>query len=412
MGDAHALSSVLMNLAGNAVKFTASGSVALHATLLERDAESQLVRFAVRDTGIGIAADKQALIFDAFAQEDGTTSRRFGGTGLGLAISNRIVGLMGGTIGVESAQGQGSTFSFSLRLTVADPAAVSDTPPPAAGNRVAGRRALVVDDNDTNRRILAEVLGGWNVDVTTAADGEAALREVEAATGRGRRFDILLVDVHMPGMDGFALVGELQARYGIAGSAVLMLTSDRRPGDSARCRALGVAHHLIKPIQHDELRRALNALVDEGEGRQAPAASAPAALAAPPAPRRLRVLVAEDNAVNQRLASAMLARLGHDAVIVNDGSEAVAALAAGGFDVVFMDVQMPTMSGFEATAAIRAAEAGTGVRIPIVAMTAHAMAGDRERCLEAGMDDYVTKPVSLAAIDAALRRFIATTAAA
>jgi CheY-like chemotaxis protein len=282
----------------------------------------------------------------------------------------------------------------------------------AATNRVAGRRALVVDDNDTNRRILAEVLRAWTVEATMASSGAEALLEVQAAREQGRRYDILLVDVHMPGMDGFALVGELQARFGIAGSAILMLTSDRRPGDSERCRALGVTQHLIKPIKHDELRRALNALLDERDAVSDAAPSAAAGDARPAAMRRLRVLVAEDNAVNQRLATAMLARLGHEAVIAGDGTEAVEAVAQHEFDVVFMDVQMPTMSGFDATAAIRGAERGTGIRVPIVAMTAHAMAGDRERCLDAGMDDYVTKPVSLAAIDGALRRLFATSAAA
>jgi CheY-like chemotaxis protein len=279
-------------------------------------------------------------------------------------------------------------------------------------NLAAGCRALVVDDNDTNRRILAEVLRGWNVQVTMASDGEAALHVVQSAHEQGQRFDIMLVDVHMPGMDGFTLEGELQARFGIAGAAVLMLTSDRRPGDSARCRALGVTQHLVKPIKHDELRRALHAVLDGRDGTATPAAKAPegATLSAPL--RRLRVLVAEDNVVNQRLSTAMLARLGHEAVIAGDGADAVAAVARERFDVVFMDVQMPTMSGLDATGAIRAAEAGTGVRVPIVAMTAHAMAGDRERCLEAGMDDYVTKPVSLSAIDGALRRLFATTVAA
>jgi CheY-like chemotaxis protein len=212
-------------------------------------------------------------------------------------------------------------------------------------------------------------------------------------------------------MDGFALVGQLQSRFGVAGNAILMLTSDRRPGDSARCRALGVTQHLIKPIKHDELRRAVLAVIDLREGRTAIASSgldAPAATAR----RRLRVLVAEDNAVNQRLASAMLARLGHDAVVVGDGAQAVAAVARQGFDAVLKEVQMPTLSGFDATAAIRAAERGTSVRVPIVAMTAHAMAGDRERCLDAGMDDYVSKPVSLAAIEGALQRLLAGTVAA
>jgi signal transduction histidine kinase/CheY-like chemotaxis protein len=415
VGDGERLRQVIINLVGNAIKFTEAGEVTVDVTCVDDAAnapDSRLLRFAVRDTGIGIAADKQALIFEAFAQEDGTTSRRFGGTGLGLAISNRIVGLMGGAIGVESVQGEGSTFSFAVRLPVVDAATLAPQAPVSPdATLLAGCRALVVDDNDTNRRILAEVLHGWSVDVTEAADGEAALREVQSAHEQGRRFDILLVDVHMPGMDGFALVGELQARYGIAGTAVLMLTSDRRQGDSARCRALGVAHHLVKPIQHHELRRAVAALIDQRDGRAAPPSSA-AETASQASLRRLRVLVAEDNAVNQRLASAMLRRLGHDAVIVDDGAEAVAAVTQGRFDVVFMDVQMPTMSGFEATAAIRAAERGTSTHVPIVAMTAHAMSGDRERCLDAGMDDYVTKPVSLATIDATLQRLVAATAAA
>jgi CheY-like chemotaxis protein len=415
VADAERLRQVIINLVGNAIKFTDAGEVAVEVTREEAGEPADgscALRFAVRDTGIGIAADKQALIFDAFAQEDGTTSRRFGGTGLGLAISNRIVGMMGGTIGVESAQGVGSTFSFSLRLPIAEPGAVPAAPAAIDAHPVAGRRALVVDDNDTNRRILAEVLRGWRVEVAMAADGEAALHQVEAAAAQGRRFDILLVDVHMPGMDGFALVGELQTRHGIAGSAILMLTSDRRPGDAARCRALGVTQHLIKPIKHDELRRALNTLLGErGDRVGAPPAAGDAPADTTPG-RRLRVLVAEDNAVNQRLASAMLARLGHEAVIAGDGAEAVEAVTQQRFDVVFMDVQMPTMSGFDATAAIRAAEAGSGRRVPIVAMTAHAMAGDRERCLDAGMDDYVTKPVSLATIEAAIRRLLAATAAA
>jgi signal transduction histidine kinase/CheY-like chemotaxis protein len=416
VGDADRLRQVLINLVGNAIKFTEAGEVTVEVACVDGGTPAPdgcMLRFAVRDTGIGIAADKQALVFEAFAQEDGTTSRRFGGTGLGLAISNRIVGLMGGVIGVESTQGEGSTFSFSVRMPVADASIpVVTTPVASDANLAAGCRALVVDDNHTNRRILAEVLGGWHVDVTMAADGEEALRAVEAMQAQAGRFDILLIDVHMPGMDGFALVGELQARHGIAGTAILMLTSDRRPGDSARCRALGVAHHLIKPIQHDELRRAVNALIDERDGRSLQAPTAPAAPAASASARRLRVLVAEDNAVNQRLASAMLARLGHDAVIVDDGAEAVDAVARDRFDVVFMDVQMPTMSGFEATAAIRDAERGTGIRVPIVAMTAHAMSGDRELCLDAGMDDYVTKPVSLATIERTLQQLVARTAAA
>jgi signal transduction histidine kinase/CheY-like chemotaxis protein len=415
VGDAERLRQVIINLVGNAIKFTEAGEVTVDVARedgAEPPSDCCVLRFVVRDTGIGIAADKQALIFEAFAQEDGTTSRRFGGTGLGLAISNRIIALMGGLIAVESTQGRGSTFSFSLRLPLADPDTLVAATPEGPDANLAGCRALVVDDNDTNRCILAEVLRLWNVDVTMAASGEAALHQVQSARDRGERFDIMLIDVHMPGMDGFTLVSELQTRYGVGGTAILMLTSDRRPGDSARCRELGVAHHLIKPIKHDELRRALNALIDERDGKSVPRSSTQDEPASSSSFRRLRVLVAEDNIVNQRLASAMLARLGHEAVIANDGAEAVAAVTQDRFDVVFMDVQMPIMSGLDATAAIRDAERATNVRVPIVAMTAHAMSGDRERCLAAGMDDYITKPVSLGAVESVLRRLIAAAVAA
>jgi CheY-like chemotaxis protein len=267
---------------------------------------------------------------------------------------------------------------------------------------LAGCRALVVDDNATNRQILEEVLRLWRVDVTTAASGAEALDVIAASVDTGRPFQMLLVDVHMPGMDGFTLVGDAQRRFGIAGAAVLMLTSDRRPGDFARCQALGVAAHLIKPVRHDELRRALDGLLRTGGS----AAVAPAVQPGVPgsAGRGLSVLVAEDNAVNQRLAAAMLARLGHRAVIVADGRQAVEAVSREAFDLVLMDVQMPEMSGLDAAAAIRRAEAGSDRRLPIVAMTAHAMQGDRDACIEAGMDDYITKPVSLASVEAALHR--------
>jgi signal transduction histidine kinase/DNA-binding response OmpR family regulator len=408
VGDAERLRQVIINLAGNAIKFTEAGEVAVEVAREQAAgdaADSCALRFVVRDTGVGIAFEKQALIFEAFAQEDGTTSRRFGGTGLGLAISNRMIGLMGGAITVQSAPGAGAEFSFVVALPIGDAAPISVAETPDAD--LTGCCALVVDDNATNRRILAEVLATWRIDVVVAASGAEALHEIDILRSGGRRLDIMLIDVHMPGMDGFALVTELQSRFGPSQTAILMLTSDRRPGDLDRCRELGVAAHLIKPIRHAELRHALNSVVradGAADGALVPMRRAATSPAPSPA---LHVLVAEDNVVNQRLAAAMLARLGHHAVIVSDGGEAIDAVARERFDVVLMDVQMPGVSGLDATMAIRASEQGASSRrLPIVAMTAHAMSGDRDRCLEAGMDDYITKPVSLASVDAALRRVV------
>ena len=399
VADSERIRQILVNIVGNAMKFTPSGEIAIDVSLADAaTATGVVLAFAVRDTGIGIAESKQARVFHAFEQADAGVARSFGGTGLGLAISGRLVTLMGGTIGLSSREGHGSVFTFTIAagravgLTGSVEARAS-----ASADVPAGQRVLIVDDNDTHRRILDETLRLWGFVPTLAADATAALAALAEARAGREAFDLLLVDVHMPDIDGFTLLELARARHDIGGAVVVMLTSDRQPGDLDRCRELRIAAHLVKPVRPAQLRQAVAAAT----GQRPDAGDAPAGaagLAAAAGTDRLRVLVAEDNAVNQKLARAMLTRLGHASVLASDGREAVAEWGTGGYDVIFMDVQMPDLDGFDATREIRRLEAGTGVRVPIVAMTAHAMPGDRERCLGAGMDDYVTKPISLAEI--------------
>jgi signal transduction histidine kinase/DNA-binding response OmpR family regulator len=392
--DAERIRQILVNMIGNAMKFTPSGEIAIDVSLAGTTAAGSLLAFAVRDTGIGIPEAKQGRVFNAFEQADAGVARTFGGTGLGLAISGRLVALMGGTITLASREGHGSTFTFSI---LAGPVVGVEARPAGPVDVGPGQRVLIVDDNDTNRRILDETVRLWGFVPTLAGDAAAALAALDEARGRREPFHLLLVDVHMPGTDGFTLLEQARQRADFGGAVVVMLTSDRQPGDLDRCRELQVAAHLIKPVRQTQLRSAL--LAATGARTDTAAVSAgPRAIAARPERDRLHVLVAEDNVVNQKLARAMLTRLGHDCVLASDGREAIAEWGAGGYDVVFMDVQMPELDGFDATREIRRLEAGSGIRVPIVAMTAHAMPGDRERCLGAGMDDYVTKPISLAEI--------------
>ncbi len=389
VGDANRLRQILVNLVGNAIKFTGAGEVVVSLTLEQATATDVTVHLSVRDTGIGIPTEQQARIFQAFEQADSSTTRRYGGTGLGLAICGRLVAMMGGRIWVESELGRGSTFHFTIRVGAAPevPRALF------VGETVAqlrAIRALVVDDNATNRRLVEQLLRNWRMEPTTVDGGAEALRSLVRARAAGQPFRLVLIDGRMPEMDGFALAARIKEDPSLAGSTVLMLTSDDRPGDLARCRALGIAAYLVKPIRQSELLDAIVTALGSPE---------PAAIAAVPVPprtqagRALRVLLAEDNRVNQRLAVRLLEKRGHRVVVVDNGRDAVAAAIAQPFDLVLMDVQMPEMDGFEATAALRAGERGSGQHRPIVAMTAHAMKGDRERCLLAGMDEYLAKPI-------------------
>jgi two-component system sensor histidine kinase/response regulator len=404
VGDAVRLRQVITNLVGNAVKFTERGEIVVTADVESMNADDQelVVQFAVRDTGIGIPADKQALIFEAFTQADSSATRAYMGTGLGLAISTRLVGLMGGRLWVESTEGQGSTFHFTARFATG--AATLPIAPEANLEDVRGMTVLVVDDNGTNRLILHEMLVSWEMRPTTVANGRAALEAMENADRAGTPFGLLLVDGYMPEMDGFTLVEKVRQNPRLSDATVLMLTSADGQGGAARCRALGVAAHLLKPVKSRDLRTAIvRALGGAPHGHHTPAKDILDQQSAHPS----RLLLAEDNLVNQKLATAVLERWGHTVEVVGDGRAALAAVARERFAAVLMDVQMPTMDGLQATMEIRASEAHTGGHVPIVAMTARTMSGDREKCLESGMDAYVSKPFDLDELFAVLEPILA-----
>jgi CheY-like chemotaxis protein len=392
IGDAQRLRQVITNLVGNAVKFTDHGEIVVTAEpeSYGDPALGVVVHFAVRDTGIGIPSGKQQMIFEAFTQVDGSATRLYNGTGLGLAISRRLVDLMDGRLWVESKEGHGSTFHFTARFAARPSTTLDHGDIPAEELR--GVRVLVVDDNGTNRLVLHEVLTTWGMRPTGADSGRNAIAAVEAAERKGVPFRLLLVDGFMPEMDGFTLIETLRERPSFAGAAVLMLTSADRDGVAERCRALGISAHLLKPVKTRELRAAIDsALGSVARAHEAPERDVLDLRSASPA----RLLLAEDNLVNQKLAVAILEKWGHTITVVDDGRAALAAVAHDRYDAILMDVQMPTMDGLRATAEIRAAERVTGGHVPIVAMTARTMPGDRDRCLEAGMDAYVSKPFDL-----------------
>jgi PAS domain S-box-containing protein len=410
VGDTGRLGQVLLNLVGNAIKFTEQGEVAVRIDAETVTPETVTVRVAVQDTGIGIDADKREIIFDAFAQADASTTRRFGGTGLGLAICRRLVEQMQGRIWLDSEPGQGSTFHFTVCLQRArGPVPRRVAAPPQA---LRGLSVLAADDNATNRRLLEAMLSAWGVDATIVADGRSAVTALEQARAAGRVFPLVLLDARMPDLDGFAVAERIRSEPGLAGVTVMLLTSDLMSGDIARCRKLGIARHLVKPLTPSELLNAV--LLALGQSVETPLATAPAEFDARRPSRRLRVLVAEDNAVNQLVIVRLLEKLGHVPVVANNGQEAVDAYEAQPYDLVLMDVQMPVMDGLAATATIRDREARHPARgrLPIVALTAYALRDDRERCLAAGMDDYLTKPVKPAELAATLDRLFRDPAAA
>ncbi|PIU31590.1 MAG: hypothetical protein COT06_07290, partial [Syntrophobacteraceae bacterium CG07_land_8_20_14_0_80_61_8] len=391
IGDPARLRQVITNLLGNAIKFTAAGEILLSAEVeSENEAENQIsLHFSVADTGIGIPAAKQASIFDPFVQADGSITRRYGGTGLGLHISRRLLQMMGGSLWVESEPGQGSTFHFTLNLHL-DPAR---TPKPTLPTDFDpnGVRVLVVDDNETNRLIIREILAPQGFQLTLVADGEAALQAMATAHGEGRPVQLLLLDQYMPNLSGFDVAQAVSARNEWADARIILLTSAGQKGDMQRCKALGIAAYLHKPINQSELLESIAATL------RWPRGLAPSVITrhtVEEAKRRLRILLAEDHPVNQKLAKRLLEKRGHTVLIADNGAEAVAILKTQVADLVLMDVQMPELDGFEATAIIRREHLG-GPHLPIIAMTAHAMKGDRERCLEAGMDGYVSKPIKV-----------------
>ena len=396
VGDPMRLKQVLTNLIGNAVKFTERGHVLLRVQKDPGRVGRTVLRFLVSDTGLGIDSDKHAAIFEAFSQADGSTTRRFGGTGLGLAISSTLVRLMGGEIALHSSPGEGSTFQFAVPF---DEAAVPVANAANAANaahastpRLVGMRVLIVDDNAVNRQILETQLTRWRMKPVVVPGGQAALDALAAAARDRNPFGLVLLDAQMPDLDGFDVAAEIGKRPELAGSTIMMLSSSGEYGNASRCRELGISAYLTKPVKQSDLFDAMCRLVEGSMPAQADVA-APPPLPAATAARRLRILLAEDNVVNQRVAVGLLTRRGHQVTVANNGLEALAALERQSFDVVLMDVQMPEMGGFEASAAIRSRERETGGHLRIVAMTAHAMSGDRERCLAAGMDGYLPKPI-------------------
>jgi CheY-like chemotaxis protein len=357
------------------------------------------LRFQVCDTGIGIPLDRQTKIFEAFEQADTSTSRRFGGTGLGLTIASRLVELMNGMIGVTSRPGEGSTFTFTARFGLAN------APPPPDPADLRGLNVLVVDDNETNRRILHELLRHWEMIPTAVADGPSALGSLWRAVAAGRPFSMVLLDANLRGMDGFALAEQIRQSPELASAHVILLTSADQFGDQARSRKVGIAASLTKPVGQWELLQTLHRLVAPSEAtRCGPDPVGPSPPAAPP-PCPMRILVAEDNEYNQRLIVRLLEKQGHTVTLVADGHAALAERSRGEFDLALLDLQMPGLDGLQVATEWRKQEAGTASRLPIVALTAHSMKGDRERCLAAGMDGYLAKPIRAAELYRELARF-------
>ena len=389
IGDPERLRRIVVNLVGNAIKFTEHGEVVLHAQVESKSLSDVLLHFSVTDTGIGIPAEQQQRIFEAFAQADASTTRKYGGTGLGLAISARLSELMGGLMWVESEVGVGSTFHFTARFSLPQRLG-KDATEFVAPVKLRDLPVLVVDDNQTNREILEEMIENWRMKPTAAENGRAALEKLKRAHAGGEPFRLVLLDGHMPAPDGFEVAARIKQDPNLRGAAVILLTSAGLE-DASRAKAVGAGAALTKPVKQSELWDAIaNAL--HLRGRQ-PANKSAATQRRRTARQKLRILVAEDNPVNQDLAMHLLQRRGHSVILAENGRQALSAVERHKFDLVLMDVQMPEMGGFEATQAIREKEKSTGGHLPIIAMTAHAMQGDRQKCLDAGMDGYLTKPL-------------------
>jgi PAS domain S-box-containing protein len=412
VGDFVRLRQVLVNLIGNAIKFTETGEVFVDVILQNEDNDVITAKFVVRDTGIGIPADKLGNIFTEFEQVDKSTTRRYGGTGLGLAIATRFVRLMGGQLAVESKFGEGTEFSFVVNFPVSQ--SKIETKPRAIPASIHGKRVLIVDDNATNRRILQEMLKNWGIDFLAVSDANKALQQTKAAFHEDRPFNLIISDVNMPDMDGFDLVEAIRNDKDMAATKIMLLTSGMRTDDAHRAEEMGVQTHLMKPVKQSEMLNAITAELGEScdsEDTESAHLVADNSLSdvdpdTPTPNRELKVLVAEDSLVNQKLATAVLQRFGHSVKLAVNGVEAVEMTAAESFDLVLMDVEMPEMDGLQATQAIRQREEQTGTHLPIIAMTAHAMQGDQDRCLAAGMDAYVAKPMRQQALLDAITNLI------
>lgn len=406
-GDATRLRQIMLNLLGNAIKFTSKGEVELKAEMGNERAGVRPLHFTVRDTGIGIAFEKQKLIFDPFSQADTSTTRKYGGTGLGLTISARLVTLMKGEIWLKSDVGRGTEFHFTAWMPAGN-TKPSQVPPGTFPETLRGVKVLIVDDNLTNRRILMGMLARWEMNPVAVESAEQALGELSAAWESGKPYAMVLTDLLMPQMDGFELIERIRERSELSAATIVMLTSAGQRGDAARCEDLRVSAYLMKPIRQSELRDAIGRVLGaHPEDGAVPLITRFSIGQAHDPAASLKILLAEDNAVNQRVATRLLEKRGHNVMVAANGRQALDMLAKQGFDLVFMDVQMPEMDGFEATAEIRKSERLTGLHQPVIAMTAHAMKGDRERCLLAGMDSYLAKPIRIDELDLILDTYVA-----
>ncbi|HMI54285.1 MAG TPA: response regulator [Candidatus Saccharimonadales bacterium] len=402
-GDPVRLRQIVLNLVGNALKFTERGEIVIRARVELVSGQDISLHFSIRDTGIGIPGEKHASIFESFTQADGSMNRKYGGTGLGLTISARLVAMMGGRIWLESQVGKGSTFHFTSRYRlISHHEHRAEAPVVIAWNSLP---VLVVDDNETNRRILFEMLQHWGMKPTLAESGKSALVALQAVKDMPAPFPLILVDAHMPEMDGFALSQHIVGMPEFQHSAVIMLTSAGQPRDGQRCKELGLAGYLTKPVGQSELLDIISSALGRTAGRTLPK-NLESRLPLAPAKRSLSILLAEDNIVNQKLAVLLLERRGHTVTVAGNGNEALAALQRQDFDVCLMDIQMPELNGIETTATIRSRENGTSRHLPIVAMTAHAIKGDRDICLRAGMDAYLSKPVRADELYQAIESFV------
>ncbi|MFH1679205.1 MAG: response regulator [Candidatus Eisenbacteria bacterium] len=390
IGDPGRLRQILVNLLGNAVKFTEEGEILVRAEVKERSQESVLFRFTVRDTGIGIPDAKRRTIFQPFEQADGSTTRSHGGTGLGLSIVRDLVRLMGGRISLVSNIGWGSIFQFTIRVRLQSqsPAAAL----PEGIERLRGKPALVVDDNATSARILNEILSHWGLHPTVVREGEVALARMEEARDAGSPFPLVVLDAHMPGLDGFEIAKRIVEDPTLADGLILLLSPAEKSRDIERCRALGIDVHVTKPVRLSELSSAIILLLQPRNASGDKQAATERTRTGPPL-RALRILLTEDNPVNQKVATRILENKGHTVVVCENGREALDTVSDGTYDLLIMDIQMPVMDGYEATRAIREREKETGGHVPILALTARALKGDREHAMEAGMDGYVTKPI-------------------
>jgi two-component system sensor histidine kinase/response regulator len=390
IGDPGRLRQILVNLISNAIKFTEKGEVTIDITKESQTEDEMTLRFSVTDTGIGIPKEKHELIFDTFAQVDSSIARRHGGTGLGLAISKQLVELMGGRIWVESKAGKGSKFRFTARLGLQKEPEMRLEPAELADLK--NLPVLVVDDNATNRKILKEMLVNWEMKPTEVENGQKALASMKKAAKSGNPFAVVLIDFSMPGMDGFSLADKIKQNPNLSRSSLVMLTSASTRGDAERCRKLGISAYLMKPVKQsdllDTIMLAMGAAPEKKD--RIPLITRYTIRKERP---HLRILLAEDNIINQKVAVHILEKKNHKVTVANNGQEMLSILEKESFDLVLMDVQMPEMDGFEATVKIREKEKKTRSHMPIIAMTAHAMKRDRERCLDAGMDDYVAKPL-------------------